>query len=49
MELPKDLPVPLDDGACAHLTGMKLPAITECAPRAACAVDLAKLEGTTVV
>ena len=25
MELPKDLPIPQDDGACDHLTGMKLP------------------------
>lgn len=24
-ELPKDLPVPTDDGACNHLLGMKLP------------------------
>ena len=26
-EIPKDLPVPQDDGACAHLTGMKLPSL----------------------
>jgi peroxiredoxin len=25
--LPPDLPVPVDDGACDHLTGMRLPAI----------------------
>jgi len=48
MELPKDLPVPQDDGACAHLTGMKLPAITLRSTRGR-AVDLAKLKGTTVV
>ena len=24
-ELPDDLPVPIDDGACDHLTGMKIP------------------------
>jgi peroxiredoxin len=48
MELPQDLPVPLDDGACAHLTGMKLPAITLRSTRGR-AVDLAKLNGTTVV
>ena len=48
MELPKDLPVPQDDGGCNHLTGMKL-------PRAALAstggrkVDLSSLKGTTVV
>lgn len=28
MELPKDLPVPLDDGACNHLQGMTLPSIS---------------------
>ena len=48
MELPQDLPVPQDDGACAHLTGMKLPAITLRSTRGR-AVDLAKLKGTTVV
>ena len=48
MELPKDLPVPLDDGACAHLTGMKLRAISLRSTRGR-AIDLAKLKGTTVV
>jgi peroxiredoxin len=27
MSLPKDLPVPVDDGACAHLPGMAVPKI----------------------
>ncbi len=27
MQLPTDLPIPEDDGACAHLTGMAVPAI----------------------
>jgi peroxiredoxin len=27
MSLPKDLPVPVDDGACKHLPGMALPAM----------------------
>jgi peroxiredoxin len=27
-ELPRDLPVPVDDGACAHLAGMPVPALT---------------------
>src|SRR5258708_6429438 len=27
LELPKDLPVPEDDGACRHLVGMAVPAI----------------------
>ncbi|MBZ5591309.1 MAG: peroxiredoxin [Acidobacteriia bacterium] len=26
--IPSDLPVPVDDGACRHLAGMKMPAIT---------------------
>jgi peroxiredoxin len=47
-ELPPDLPVPLDDGACAHLTGLSLPAVplTSTAGRV---VDLAGLSGRTVV
>jgi hypothetical protein len=27
MQLPANLPVPLDDGACDHLAGMKVPSI----------------------
>jgi hypothetical protein len=27
MQLPSDLPIPEDDGACDHLTGMAVPAI----------------------
>ena len=40
--LPPDLPVPVDDGACAHLPGMRLPAValTSTAGRR---VDLAAL------
>lgn len=26
-EMPKDLPVPVDDGACAHLQGMSMPGV----------------------
>ena len=26
-DLPKDLPVPQDDGACDHLPGMEMPAL----------------------
>ena len=48
MELPKDLPVPQDDGACDHLTGMILPSVTLQSTRGR-AVDLSKLKGTTVV
>jgi hypothetical protein len=46
--LPTDLPMPPDDGACDHLTGMPLPAVslTSTAGRV---VDLANLGGRTVV
>jgi peroxiredoxin len=47
-ELPPDLPVPLDDGACAHLTGLFLPAVP-LASTAGRLVDLASLGGRTVV
>ena len=47
-ELPKDLPVPQDDGACRHLIGMPLPrvALPSTGGRA---VDLSALPGRTVV
>jgi len=47
-ELPKDLPVPQDDGACAHLTGMRVPSVPlpSTADRQ---VDLSALPGRTVV
>ena len=48
MDLPKDLPIPQDDGACNHLTGMKLPSIMLCSTRDR-TVDLSRLTGTTVV
>src|SRR6266487_2070198 len=47
-DLPKGLPVPVDDGACDHLMGMMLPSL----PRQSTAggfVDLASRPGTTVV
>ena len=47
MELPKDLPVPQDDGACDHLTGMKLPALALASTRGRWR-DLATLTGPTV-
>jgi peroxiredoxin len=47
-ELPKDLPVPQDDGACNHLTGMQLPSLALRSTRGR-VVDLSKLKGTTVV
>jgi peroxiredoxin len=47
-ELPKDLPIPLDDGACDHLPGMQLPSVLlmSTADRP---VDLAGISGRTVV
>ncbi|HXF67446.1 MAG TPA: peroxiredoxin [Burkholderiales bacterium] len=47
-ELPPDLPVPRDDGACRHLAGMRLPRLV-LASTAGRAVDLSALEGRTVV
>jgi peroxiredoxin len=47
-ELPKDLPVPQDDGACDHLTGMKLPPIGLPSTRGR-VVDLSQLAGTAVI
>lgn len=46
--LPADLPVPVDDGACDHLTGMRLPSIP-LASTTGRRVDLAALPGWTVV
>jgi peroxiredoxin len=47
-ELPKDLPVPQNDGAAKHLTGMRLPALALAATDGA-KVDLSRLKGRTVV
>jgi peroxiredoxin len=46
--LPDGLPVPVDDGAAAHLPGMRLPHIALAATDGS-AVDLAALSGTVVV
>lgn len=46
--LPPDLPVPVDDGACAHLPGLSLPSVP-LASTAGGEVDLAALRGRTVV
>lgn len=46
--LPKDLPVPADDGACAHLPGLPLPSLPLPATDGT-VVDLAALAGRTVV
>lgn len=46
--LPPALPVPPDDGAADHLTGMALPALALAATDGA-TVDLSRLKGLTVV
>jgi peroxiredoxin len=46
--LPADLPIPQDDGAARHLTGMKLPSLRLEATDGS-QVDLSKLSGRTVV
>ena len=48
LELPDNLPVPQDDGAARHLTGVRVPSLA--LPSTADApVDLSKLKGRTVV
>jgi peroxiredoxin len=47
-QLPPDLPVPEDDGACDHLTGMRLPPVALAATGGA-SVDLAALPGWSIV
>jgi peroxiredoxin len=47
-ELPKNLPVPQDDGACDHLPGTRLPRLA-LASTAGRSVELAALKGTTVI
>ena len=47
-QLPADLPVPVDDGAAAHLTGMRIPHVSLEATDGS-TVDLADIMGTVVV
>ena len=47
-ELPSGLPEPKDDGACAHLIGMRLPSIALAATGGG-SVDLSALPGWTIV
>jgi peroxiredoxin len=47
-ELPKDLPVPQDDGACNHLRGMHLPSMALQSTDGRM-IDLSRLKRTTVV
>jgi peroxiredoxin len=46
--LPADLPVPTDDGACDHLTGLQLPSVLLVSTDGG-TVDLAALPGLTIV
>lgn len=48
LHLPDDLPVPTDDGACAHLPGLRLPAIALTATDGTM-VDLSTLSGRSVI
>jgi peroxiredoxin len=48
LELPKDIPAPIDDGAAAHLAGRKLPDVALPTTDGA-SVNLSKLAGRTVV
>ena len=47
-ELPKSLPIPIDDGACKHLTGLPIPSVP-LQSTDGLQVDLAQLSGITVV
>ena len=48
LDLPADLPVPVDDGACDHLPGMRLPSLALPATDGVM-VDLSMLPGRSVV
>lgn len=47
-ELPPDLPVPKDDGAADHLTGMKLPSIALAATNGQ-QIDISQITGRTII
>jgi peroxiredoxin len=47
-ELPENMPVPVDDGACDHLMGMRLPSVALMST-AGRVVDLSRLPGRVVV
>ena len=48
LDLPADLPVPVDDGACDHLPGMRLPSLALPATDGR-TVDLSTLSGRSIV
>lgn len=47
-ELPENLPIPEDDGACSHLQGMKLPSLALASTDGE-NIDLSSIKGKTVV
>lgn len=47
-ELPQDLPIPVDDGACDHLVGMRVPSVTLMST-AGHLVDVGRLSGRSVI
>ena len=47
-ELPTDLPVPVDDGACNHLNGMSLPDLSLASTKGG-EVNISSLSGLTVI
>ncbi len=47
-ELPADLPVPVDDGACNHLNGMSLPNLSLASTKGD-EVNISSLSGLTVI
>ncbi len=49
LELPANLPVPVDDGACDHLRGLRLPSVPLLSTAGQQTVDLSALRGRTVV
>ncbi|KAF8063963.1 redoxin family protein [Lyophyllum atratum] len=48
LDLPPNLPVPVDDGACVHLTGAAIPSITLISTSGG-PVDVSSLKGLTIV
>jgi peroxiredoxin len=48
LDLPPDLPRPVDDGACAHLPGFRLPSV-ELSATDGPSVDLTRLSGRTIL
>lgn len=47
-DLPNDLPIPIDDGACDHLTGITIPDVTLASTKGG-NVNLSSLRGLTVI